>query len=453
MGFRKDFVWGAATSAYQFEGAAFEDGKGLNIWDVYCREPGRVYGGHSGDIACDHYHRFREDIALMKEIGIEAYRFSINWARILPEGTGQVNKEGIAFYNNLIDELLEHGIEPYLTMYHWDLPYTLYQKGGWLNDQCVEWFGEYASVIAKNFTDRVRKIITFNEPQCFVGLGCLNGEQAPGLKMPVRDTFRMAHNVLKAHGNAVIRLREGKRGPIEIGYAPTCGMSCPASDSPEDLEAARQYLFRLPDIDDNWTWNVAWWSDPVFLGRYPKEGLEKYEAYLPVITQEDMALISQPLDFMCENIYNSVTVKASENGGWEVVERYDGFPKTAAGWPVTPECLHYGPKFLCERYGLPLYISENGISCHDVVSLDGRVHDPNRIDFMARYLKELEKASVGGADIRGYFYWSFMDNFEWSQGYNERFGLVHVDYRTQERRIKDSGYWYRDVIRTNGGEI
>lgn len=452
MSFRKDFVWGAATSAYQIEGAVKEDGKGEHIWDVYTKEPGKIFEGHTGEIACDHYHRYKEDVRIMKEIGLKGYRFSIDWSRVLPEGTGRVNEKGIEFYDHLIEELLANDIEPYITMYHWELPYELYKRGGWMNPQIVEWFGEYAKLLAERFSDRVKYFFTLNEPQCFVGLGFLNGEHAPGIKAPVRDTFEMAHNVLKAHGRAVQMLRAHARQPLMIGYAPTASMRYPATEKAEDIEAARKALFSLPDDVKNWHWNVTWWSDPVLLGKYPEEGMIKYEPYLPKITEEDMRLIAQPIDMYGQNIYNGQCVRMGEDGEPENVTRYEGFPKTAIDWPVTPESLYWGPKFLYERYQKPLYITENGLSCHDVISLDGKVHDPNRIDFLARYLHELKKAAEE-IDLRGYFQWSLMDNFEWAKGYSERFGLVYVDYPTQKRILKDSAHWYKEIISKNGENL
>lgn len=449
MGFAKDFVWGAATSSYQIEGTGRDSGKGQNIWDVFTKEPGRVYEGHTGDIACDHYHRFREDVAYMKELGLKGYRFSIDWSRVLPEGTGKVNEKGIDFYNALIDELLEQGIEPYITLYHWELPYEIYKRGGWMNPEIVEWFGQYARLVAERFSDRVKYFFTLNEPQCFVGLGFLQGCHAPGVKAPLRDTFEMAHNALKAHGRAVQMLRAYGKQNVQIGYAPTSGMCYPEKETPKDIEAARKALFALPDDLSNWTWNVSWWSDPVILGKYPEEGMKKYEKYLPVITDEDMKLISQPIDFYGQNIYNGRCIRMGTDGRPEEVRRPAGFPKTATNWPVTPEELYWGPKFLYERYRKPIYITENGMACHDTVSQDGKVHDPNRIDFLARYLKNLKRAAEE-IDIRGYFQWSLMDNFEWDKGYAERFGIIYVDFETQERIWKDSAYWYRDLIHRNG---
>lgn len=446
MGFNKDFVWGIATSSYQIEGAYKEDGKGLNIWDVFSHEPGNVQQDHTGDVACDHYHKFKEDVALMKELGIKAYRFSLSWTRIFPEGTGKVNEKGVKFYSDLIDELLKNGIEPYITLFHWDYPYALYKKGGWLNGESVKWFADYAAKVSELYSDRVKYFITFNEPQCFIGSGYLSSVHAPGLKVSYRDIFQMCHNVLKAHGAAVIALREKAKQPLKIGYAPTYTARYPSTNKSEDIEAARKELFACPKLGRAVMWNAAWWSDPVVLGHYPEDGLELYKDYLPEITEEDMKLISQPIDFYAQNIYNGVEIRAGVDGKPEIVERYAGFPKTAIQWSITPECLYWAPKFFYERYKLPFYITENGMSAHDVVSLDGKVHDPNRIDFLNRYLLELEKAVDDGAQVEGYFLWSFMDNFEWAKGYTERFGIVFVDYETQKRIPKDSAYWYKEWI-------
>ena len=451
--FPSDFVWGAATSSYQIEGAVTEDGKGAHIWDIFTREEGRIFENHTGEIACDHYHRFKDDVKLMKEMGIRAYRFSIDWSRVLPNGFGAVNEKGIAFYNALIDELLKNDIEPYITLYHWELPYELYKKGGWLNRDIAEWFGEYAKLIAERFSDRVKYFFTLNEPQCFVGLGYLRGEHAPGVKAPLRDTFEMAHNALLAHGRAVQMLRAYAKQPIEVGFAPTCGMCYPETEKPEDIEAARQMMFSMSlQPSDNWTWNVAWWSDPVLLGHYPEEGLRLYEPYLPKITDADMKLISEPLDIYGQNIYNGRCFRMGPDGKPQEVTRPLGAPKTAVGWPVTPECIYWGLKYLDERYHMPMYLTENGMACHDCISLDGKVHDPNRIDFLARYLKQVKRAA-SEIDLRGYFEWTLLDNFEWNKGYAERFGLVYVDFETQKRIWKDSAYWYADVVKENGANL
>lgn len=450
--FRDDFVWGVASSAYQIEGRDPEDGCGRNIWDTFTEE-GRILDGKNAYTACDHMHRYKEDYKLMKLLGIKAYRFSMSWARILPEGTGKVNEKAIAMYRDMILTMKENGIEPYITMYHWEFPQALQDKGGWLNEDVIQWFGEYAKVVAENFSDICEYFITLNEPECFVGLGHLSGVHAPGVKLPYKDVFQIAHNALRAHGQAVINLRKYACRPIKVGYAPTCGMAYPATDSPEDIEAARKTLFGFHQPMDNWTWNVAWFNDPVFLGKYPEEGLKKFAEYLPEITDEDMKLISQPLDFMGQNIYNGYMMRQGENGEPEYVDREAGAAKTAAGWPVTPECFYYGVKFLYERYKLPLYITENGMSCHDDVSLDGRVHDPNRQNFLDLYISALQRANDDGADVRGYFLWTFLDNFEWDKGYTERFGIVYVDFKTQKRIVKDSAFWYQKIIESNGREL
>ena len=451
--FDKSFIWGCASSAYQIEGAAHEGGRGESVWDVFAHTPGKIHEGHNGDVACDFYHRYKEDIAIMRQMGIQAYRFSLSWSRILPEGIGRVNEEGIAFYNAVIDELLRNGIEPYITLYHWDYPQALQEKGGWVSQDSVNWFAEYDGVVSRAFSDRVTNFITLNEPQCFTGLAHLHTDHAPGIKLPTKDLFQMVHNVLKAHGAAVIALREHAVRPIKVGYAPTCGMVYPKRETPEDIEACRRYLFSCPESLDNWTWNVPWFSDPVFLGKYPEDGLKKYAPYLPEITDADMALISQPLDFMGENIYNGIMLEADENGDPKYVDRAPGFPHTGNNWPVTPECFRWGLKFLYERYKTPIFVTENGMCCRDVLSSDGKVHDPQRIDFLNRYILAMRKAMDEGAQILGYFQWTLTDNFEWNLGFRDRFGLVYVDFATQRRYRKDSSYWYEELIRTNGGSL
>lgn len=450
--FRKDFVWGVASSAYQIEGRDEKDGAGKMIWDTFAKE-GHIFENHNADVSCDHMHHYKEDFALMRLLGIKAYRFSLSWARILPEGTGKVNQKAIDLYKDMILEMKKNDIVPYLTLYHWEFPQALQDKGGWLNKEVVSWFGEYAKVVAENFSDICEYFITLNEPQCFVGLGHLSGIQAPGQKLDLKETFLIAHHALMAHGQGTLMLRKYAKQPIKVGYAPTCGVAYPATEKKEDIQAAKQVYFGFYNPMDNWTWNVSWFSDPVFLGHYPKEGLEKFKEYLPDITKEDMQLIYQPLDFMGQNIYNGYLISVKESGEITYVDRQPGYAKTAAEWPVTPQCLYWGIKFLYERYHLPIYITENGMSCHDNVSKDGQVHDPNRIEFLDQYIGALQKASDEGADVRGYFLWTFLDNFEWTRGYGERFGIVHVDFQTQKRIAKDSAYWYQKVIESNGGSL
>ena len=448
MGFPKDFIWGTATASFQIEGARDEDGKSCSIWDEFCEQPGKIQDASDGSIACDHYHRFREDIALMAEHGLRNYRFSVSWPRILPDGTGKVNEAGVDFYNRLIDCMLEHGIRPWMTIYHWDLPACLQRRGGWLSEQMPEWFAEYTGVLAERFGNRVKDFITINEPQCILGLGYAFGVHAPGMKLSIRDQVIACHNLLKSHGRACQVLRE-KVKDVRIGYAPCCMPPIPENENkPEDVEAAQKAFTSLAETP---CFSVTWLSDPVILGSYPEDGLEKFGRYLPEGWQEDMPLICQKLDFYTQNIYRGEEVRAANNAkGWEAMPLPQGYPRTAIGWAITPQALYWGPRLLWERYHMPFIVSENGISCHDVVMLDGKIHDPNRIDYVHRYLKELRRASEDGVDVRGYFYWSFMDNFEWAYGYTERFGLVYVDYATGKRIPKDSLGWYAETAKTNG---
>lgn len=449
MNFPKDFIFGTATASYQIEGAAFEDGKGLSIWDVSSHHKGNVFQGHNGDVACDHYHRLAEDIGLMKELGAEAYRFSLSWPRVLPNGTGAANEKGLDFYDRLIDGLLEAGIEPYITLYHWDMPYELYKRGGFLNRDIAEWFGEYTSLVVSRYSDRVKNWITINEPQCVVELGLHTGNHAPYIKLPMRDVLSAAHNLMRAHGKAVQAIRAAAKQPACIGFVSADLPKVPKTDSKADIEAARAEMFRT-DFDS--LFNTAWWNDAVFLGKYPEDGVKHHGANMPEIQQGDMELISQPIDFCGTNIYTGGIVEAGSDGKPSAVDYACGYPCTDMGWPVTPETLYWGPKFLNERYKKPVYITENGLAGMDWVSEDGKVHDVMRIDFLSRYLKQLSRACADGVDVRGYFQWSLMDNFEWSYGYSKRFGLVHVDLETLERTPKDSFDWYRNLIRTCKGK-
>lgn len=444
--FGKDFIWGAATAACQIEGAALEDGKGMSVWDSFAQVEGNIQNQDTPMEACDHYHHVKEDVALMKKIGIKAYRFSISWPRIMPQGTGEINQKGIDFYNNLIDDLLKNGIEPYITLYHWDLPYALHLQGGWMNSRISDWFAQYARVIVENFSDRVTHYMTFNEPQAFVGAGYLIGMHAPGWRVTPQEGFLIAHNVLLAHGKAVKNMREYAKQKLVIGAA-CCGDICfPDSEKEEDIAAARQMMF-TPQEDPRGLGNrVNWFADPIYLGHYSQEGVEKYSAYLPAFADKDMELIHQPLEFMGQNIYQGMRVRAGKDGKPEVVKLETGHPMTACGWPVTPECMYWGARFLYERYHKDILITENGCSCLDAVSSDGRVHDLARIDYLSAYLTSLARAVRDAVPVKGYFMWSLMDNFEWASGYSQRFGMVYVDYATKQRILKDSAYWYRDWI-------
>jgi len=451
MSFPKDFIWGVSAASYQIEGAAHEEGRGLSVWDMFCRKPGAVWNGHSGDVACDHYHRYKEDVSLMKSLGVKAYRLSIAWPRILPTGTGTVNTKGLDFYDKLINELLSAGITPYVTLFHWDYPYELYCQGGWLNRCSPDWFTEYTQVVVDKLSDRVQHWMTLNEPQCFIGLGLYEGRHAPGDKLGVSEILRAAHHVLLAHGKSVQVIRARAKTPSQVGYAPVGVTKMPATDSPADVEAARQAMFSIKD--DGVTWNNTWWMDPIFLGHYPEDGLQFYGKQVPTIRPGDLETIHQPLDFFGVNIYQGVFVRAGQAGQPEIAPFPVGAEQTAYDWAITPSALYWGPRFFHERYKLPIVVTENGLSSTDWVSLDGHVHDPQRIDFLSRYLLELQRAIQDGVDVRGYFQWSIMDNFEWGDGYRERFGLVFVDYQTQKRTPKDSAYWYRDLIAANGNGL
>ncbi len=449
MGFKKDFMWGAASAAHQVEGAYLEDGKGPGIWDTIAHEKGRVAHGENGDVACDHYHRYKEDVANMKKIGIRHYRFSISWPRLLPDGTGAVNPAGIRFYSDLVDELLANDITPMVTLYHWNYPDTLYHKGGWLNEESSDWFAEYVRVVVDSLSDRVRYWMTFNEPQIFMGLGYRLGIHAPFEHYSNEQLIKMTHNILKAHGKAVRIIRQNSKLEAKVGMAPTGDCYLPINDSDEAVSEARAKSMAV--TERNFIMSNRWWADPVFLGEYPKEGYAIFGDLMPVIEEGDMELISQPLDFYGYNAYQGTITHGTSDAYDEY--GFQGSPKTAFGWNLTPSVLYWSSKFLFERYKKPIIITENGMAGLDWVHLDGKVHDSYRIDFLHRYLLELKRAADEGVDIMGYTCWSIMDNFEWASGFDIRFGLIHVDYRTQKRTIKDSGYWYKAVIESNGENL
>ena len=446
MTFPENFVWGAATAAYQIEGAHQEDGKGRSIWDAFSHYDGKIYNGDTGDVACDHYHRYREDVDLMRSIGLQAYRFSTAWTRILPEGVGTVNEAGLDFYDQLVDALLAAEITPYLTLFHWDYPYALYHRGGWLNRDSSLWFAEYADVVSRRLGDRVKHWMTINEPSVFIGLGYRTGEYAPGLQLDYKEAFYAAHHTNMAHGRACQAIRANVAGS-QVGMASTGAVGVPVDRQAANMAAAQSHTFPTHRMSLG---NHNWWLDPVILGEYPNmEVVPSPEA----IHHGDMTIIQQPQDFIGLNVYNGQMIRADTNGQPEQVARPTGAPVTLFHWPVVPEALYFGPYFIYERYGLPIYITENGLSNPDWVSVDGGVHDPQRIDFTHRYLQAFQQAATDGVATGGYFHWSLMDNFEWSNGMKHRFGLIHVDYQTLERTLKDSAYWYRDMIASKGAKL
>ena len=441
MKFPKDFIWGAATSSYQIEGSPYHHGGGESVWDMMGMRIGKIANGDTGQIACDHYHRYKEDVALMSDIGLQAYRFSVSWPRVLPEGVGKVNQKGLDFYNHLVDELLEKNITPWLTLFHWDFPSSLYWHGGWLNRDSADWFADYTSLVVDKLSDRVSHWSTINEPQCFIGLGHLDGIHAPGLKMGFSEALLAGHNALRAHGKSVQVIRATAKTEPVISASQASIVSMPISDHLQDVEAARQHMFC---IREKKLFNNTWFSDPMILGRYPEDGVELFADDMPDIHSGDMETIHQKLDYFGVNIYSGSHVRASEHDGFESEEIND-IPLTAMSWPITPEAMYWGPKFFHERYQLPIVITESGMANDDSVE-NGIVHDKERIDFLYQYLSEYARAIEDGVPALGYFLWSLMDNFEWAEGYSKRFGIVYVDYETQQRILKYSAHWYKSLI-------
>lgn len=440
--FPKNFLWGVACASYQCEGAWDTDGKGRNIWDDYCHDTTHqnIKDGDTGDVACDSYHRFREDVALMKAHNVQVYRFSISWARVIPDGDGDVKEKGLQYYDDLVEELLANGIEPWITLYHWDLPSALQDKGGWLNRDIVKTFGRYTRVIAERFKGRVTHFMTINEPQCVAQCGYLNGNHAPGWKLSWEMVAQVYHHICLAHSEAQRVLKEVCGPDTLVGAVPCGSLAYPEVDTPEGREASYHASW---DLSHGWNFNI--FLDPLILHRYDDSANDSIKRFAKTIDPKDWDLMEKP-DFLGLNIYNGFAV--NEKG--EPVKRAPGAPVTACKWPVTPEVMRYGPQHIFRRYGIPMYITENGLSCNDKVYLDGKVHDPERIDFLNRYLLELSKGIEDGAPVGGYLQWSFLDNFEWGQGYSERFGLIYVDYTTCERIPKDSAAWYAKVIESNG---
>ena len=449
MAFAKDFLWGAASAAAQVEGAWNEDGRGESIWDTLVHEGGHVAHGETCDVACDHYHRWREDVAIMKELGLKSYRFSVSWSRVLPEGTGRVNEAGLHFYVQLCDALLEAGIKPLVTLYHWDLPTALYRKGGWKNPESPAWFEEYTELLAKALGDRAYAWMTFNEPQMFVGLGMLVGAHAPFEHNDDKTLAEVSKNVLLAHGRAVSVLRRLCPKAL-IGMAPTGDCYLPKDETPESIEEARRKSTRL---GRDFVISNTWWADPIFLGKAPEDAEALLGENMYRLTAEEWASVSQKLDFYGFNCYQGTQDYPPPEDGYNNYA-WQGSPQTGFGWNFTPQALYYSSKFWYERYGLPVLITENGYAGLDHVMLDGKVHDPQRQDFLHRYLLQVKRAVDEGIPVLGYQYWSIMDNFEWAAGYDPRFGLVYVDYHNNcERTIKDSALWSRDVIAANGENL
>lgn len=444
--FPEGFLWGAATSAYQIEGGWDADGKGPGIWDEFCRQPGKIIAGHRGDVSCDHYGRMASDVALMSEIELQAYRFSISWPRVMPDGVGRVNQAGLDFYDKLLDELAAANIRPIVTLYHWDLPQAIQDRGGWLNPDSVEWFEEYARVVLERLGDRVPDWITFNEPGIFVNLGYQEGSHAPGEKLTNGEILTIYKNVFLAHGRAARLVRE-LAPDARLSYAPHCVIGEPDQGAAENLDAARDYTF-----GESWPerkfWQQRLYIDPICNGVWPAKLSQDLDLSWPLPTDEEVRLMHEPLDYLCLNFYSAVLVRSGEKGP-EVVPDPPGMPRTLFDWPIREQGLYYAVKFHHEETGLPIMISENGLSNMDWVSFDGKVHDYQRTDFLIRYLGQLHRAIQDGVPVLGYIHWSLLDNFEWADGYRQRFGLIHVDFQTLKRTIKESARAYTHFIQVN----
>ncbi len=431
--FPPNFRWGAASAAYQVEGAWNEDGKGESIWDRFSHTPGKINDGNTADIACDHYHRYEEDIALMREIGLKAYRFSTSWSRVLPTGRGRINPKGLDFYDRLVDRLCAANIEPLLTLYHWDLPQALQDEGGWDNRNTAHAFADYTALMVKRLGDRVNYWTTFNEPSVITFIGFLTGEHAPGFK-DQRMAYQVAHHLMLAHGLGMQTIRTIKPD-AKAGIVLNLWMSEPASDSADDLAAANKF----------WDENETLFLDPLFKGHYPPAVYNMVGKNMPKIQDGDLALIAQKMDYVGINYYsrNVLTAKGK-------VEKIEGSEYTEMGWEVCAPALRRMLVKINSEYNLPpIIITENGVAFKDEVSADGKVHDLRRIEYLKDHFIQTRLAMLDGVDVRGYMVWSLMDNFEWGHGFSKRFGLTYTDYTTQKRVVKDSGEWYADVIRKN----
>lgn len=434
MQFSDNFTWGVATASYQIEGAATEDGRGESIWDRFSKTPGKVLGGDTGDVACDHYHRMPEDVALIAALGVDAYRFSIAWPRVVPDGTGEVNHRGLDFYDHLVDELLDAGITPFPTLYHWDLPQALEDRGGWRNRVTAEAFLDYATAVTDRLGDRVKRFVTLNEPWCSAILGHLTGEHAPGLRDTV-SALSAAHHLMLGHGLVAQHLHADG---LEVGYVVNQEVKVPASDNPSDVTAAR-----IADEKMN-----GWFLDPVVGRGYPEAAGRDYGWNEGPVRGGDLDVIAEPLDFIGLNYYTSSVVADPElSDADRDARRYDAEEVTGMGWPVVPDGLTVRLRKLSEDYGFTnIFITENGAAYSDPVGADGAVDDHDRISYLRRHFQAASDAIDAGVPLAGYFVWSLMDNFEWAFGYSKRFGLVHVDYDTLVRTPKSSFRWLREFL-------
>jgi beta-glucosidase len=436
--FPDDFIWGVATASAQIEGAAFEDGKGLSIWDVFSKRHGAIKNADTPTFACDHYNRLDEDLDLLKKLGVDSYRFSISWPRIFPKGTGEINSKGLDFYERLIDGLIKRNITPFVTLYHWDLPQALEDKGGWRIRETALAFSDYAETVISKFGDRVKNWITFNEVPCFVELGYRQAAHAPGAEENEKTIRQIYHHVMLAHGLCVKAVRRCGGPGAKVGLVHNFHVVAPFTDEVPDIEKARQCF-----IDKN-----SWMLDALFKGVYPEDKVIKLGSDIPDVAQGDMQIISEAVDFLGINIYGIQSLIHREYGSLEY-EKY--FPRTDMDWPINPDCLYWGSRFINDMYNPPeMYITENGCAYPDDINKKGRVDDLARIEYLRSHLIGLHRAVSEGIPVKGYFCWSFLDNFEWSLGYSKRFGIVHVNYENYKRIPKLSFEWYARLIKNKG---
>ncbi len=441
--FPKNFLWGSATASYQVEGAVNEDGRGATVWDTFSHTPGKTVDGATGDVSTDHYHRYKEDVQLMKALGVKTYRFSIAWSRIFAEGTGQPNAKGLDFYNRLVDELLKNDIQPFATLYHWDLPQALQDKqGGWESRDTALAFADYSGYMAEKLSDRVKHFFTINEFGAFVELGYRIGIHAPGLKLPPARFNQTRHHAVLGHGLAVQAIRAKAKAGTRIGLAENMTICVPVIETPEHTEAAVKATRELN----------AQYMTVIQEGKYTDLYLATTKADAPKFTAEDLKAISSPLDFVGINIYTPLYVRADgSERGFAVVPHPKSFPHMISPWLfVGPEALYWGPRHVNKIWGAKeIYITENGCSSSDIPAADGIVYDTDRVMYLRNYLMHLQRATAEGIPVKGYFLWSLMDNFEWADGYTNRFGLHYVDYKTQKRTPKLSAQFYKEVIARN----
>jgi beta-glucosidase len=440
--FPAGFLWGSATASYQVEGAAKEDGRGPSIWDTFSHSPGRVKNGDTGDVADDHYHRYEEDVQLMKALGVRAYRFSVAWPRVFPGGSGAPNPKGLDFYSRLVDELLANGIEPFCTLYHWDLPQALQDRGGWESRETSKAFADYAGYVAAHLSDRVRHFFTINEFGAFVELGYKDGVHAPGLKLPAGRLNQLRHNAVLGHGLAVQAIRARAKAGTKVGLAENIPVCVPVIETPEHVEASVRATRELS----------AAYMTVIQEGRYTEGYLTAAGADAPRFTAEELETIASPLDFAGINVYTATHVRAADApGGFAVVPPPSSYPHMGTPWlNVGPEALYWGPRHVARIWNVrEIYITENGAASADVPTPEGAVYDSDRVMYLRNYLVNLHRAVSEGAPVRGYFLWSLLDNFEWADGYASRFGLHYVDFATQKRTPKLSASFYREVIARN----